>query len=188
MDSYFDMKAIPSVEILQSSVVAALMQGLHTILPKYDGRVGLDFPGYGQNQTLGGIIRIIGTEEDIKDIGYRVKANSGIRDYSMLGSIQMIPSNVNKFSCYKRNHVQGNSRLRRHMKRQQALGTWTVEKEQALVSSLSTKTHMPHVTLRSLSSNQNFMLFVKKQTKLSAVAGLFNAYGLSIEEGTVPCF
>lgn len=52
MDSYFDIKVLPNPEIIQSAVLAHLMQQLHKQLPVFNGRIGLAFPAYGQQVAL----------------------------------------------------------------------------------------------------------------------------------------
>ena len=49
---YADLKAIPQAEMLQSQVVAHIVQTLHGLLPRFGGRIGIGFPAYGQNRTL----------------------------------------------------------------------------------------------------------------------------------------
>lgn len=50
MDSYCELKALPNPEIIQSAVIAELMQVLHKLLPACEGQIGLDFPAYGQHK------------------------------------------------------------------------------------------------------------------------------------------
>ena len=65
---YADLKAIPQAEMLQSQVVAHIVQALHGLLPRFSGRIGIGFPAYGQNRTLGGIVRLFGSETDLDDL------------------------------------------------------------------------------------------------------------------------
>ena len=51
MDAYFEVKALPSAEILQFEVVSHLIGRLHLHLPQFDGTIGLGFPGYGQERS-----------------------------------------------------------------------------------------------------------------------------------------
>ena len=61
---YIEIKAIPQVDMLQTEVISFCLQKLHQILPHFEGRIGLAFPAYGKDKTLGGIIRLFGSEND----------------------------------------------------------------------------------------------------------------------------
>ncbi|MGB0360079.1 MAG: type I-F CRISPR-associated endoribonuclease Cas6/Csy4 [Endozoicomonas sp.] len=188
MDSYFELKALPNPEIIQSEVVAELMQALHKILPSCDGRIGLDFLAYGQQRTLGGIIRILGKMQDVKAIYRTLDNHPLIRDYALLTPVESIPATVSKYACYQRRHARGNSRFRRLKKRHLNNGSWTEELEQTLLQKLSTPLYLPHVKLKSDSTNQQFLLFVERKTSSTAKTGSFNGYGLGLVGTTVPVF
>jgi CRISPR-associated endonuclease Csy4 len=189
MDSYFDIKAIPDPEMLQSAVVGQLLQALHTLLPAYEGRVGLGFPGYGQSRTLGGILRAYGRTEDLQRLENEVKDNSIFRSYALVTSAEVIPGQVNGYAEYRRLHVKGKSHYRRLEKRHQARGTWSPELEKAIAEKYREPMICPHVALKSQSTMQpRFLLFVKKLKRGEAIEGVFNDYGLSVNGATVPVF
>jgi CRISPR-associated endonuclease Csy4 len=189
MDSYFNIKAIPDPEMLQSAVVGQLMQAMHFLLPSYAGRVGLGFPGYGQSRTLGGILRVHGSAEDVQKLENEVKDNSIFRSYALVTSVEKIPNRVNGYAEYRRFHVKGESHYRRLEKRHKARGTWTPELEKAIAEKYQEPMKCPHVALKSRSTGQpKFMLFVKKLERGEAIGGVFNSYGLSVDGATVPLF
>ncbi len=188
MDSYLDIKALPNPEIIQSAVVAALMQSLHRMLPAYDGRIGVGFPAYGQQRTLGGIIRVFGAKEDIESLHANLNEDSNVANYALVMPLAVIPMNITKFASYKRYHVQGQSRLRRQQKRHEERGTWNQAIEQAMNEKLSETVNLPHISLSSSSTGQRFILFVKRQIKKTSADGKFNAYGLSLFDATIPMF
>jgi CRISPR-associated endonuclease Csy4 len=188
MDSYFDIKALPNPEIIQSAVVAHLMQALHSELPEFEGRVGLDFPAYGQQRTLGGIIRVLGFSADINQLHRRLEQNVSFTDYALLTSISDIPENVGKYAKYLRCHAKGNSRLVRLKKRHEAKGTWTDELQLAVSDKFSQLIKLPYVQLTSASTGQPFMLFIRQKIMTDAEVGSFNGYGLSLGEATIPKF
>ena len=67
MDYYFELRALPNPEILQSEVIAHLMGELHLALTQYNGEIGLDFPGYAHGRGLGGIIRLLGAQSSLSN-------------------------------------------------------------------------------------------------------------------------
>ena len=73
-------------------------------------------------------------------------------------------------------------------KRQEALGTWSEEKEAHIKNSIAIRTDLPFFKLKSASTAQEFLLFIDRtQTKAPDESG-FNAYGLSSSTATVPMF
>jgi CRISPR-associated endonuclease Csy4 len=188
MDSYFEIKALPNPEILQSEVVSYLMQHLHTVLPQFEGRIGLGFPAYGQLRTVGGIIRVIGSEEDITRLKESLVELAEVRDYGLLTDISYVPERITKFASYHRVHTKGNSHLKRLKKRQLARGTWSDEHERKVQERYQEALKLPHLKLKSGSTGQRFLLFVKQRISVSETKGLFNGYGLGKENATVPWF
>ena len=188
MDSYLDIKALPDSEIIQSAIIAHLMQALHGLLPNYEGRIGLDFPAYGQQRTLGGIIRVLGNKADIQNLYQRIRTSALFSDYAFTTEILDIPRHLSKHVKYQRYHVKGNSRFNRLKKRHIALGTWTQELAKGASSKFDVPIKLPHISIQSTSTGQNFMLFVKQKTLSEPQHGAFNTYGLSLGIATVPKF
>lgn len=188
MDSYFEIRAIPDAELLQSAVVAQLMQDLHALLPAYEGRVGVSFPGYGQAGTLGGIIRLHGSLDDLERLNFEVRNDPGMRSYGLISDVSSVPENVKGFARFQRLHVKGGSHLRRLQQRHRSRGTWTKELEESISQKYATHMSCPHIALRSASTGQpRFRLFIHRSYSENAVGGEFNAYGLS-RIATVPLF
>lgn len=191
MDSYFDIKALPNPEIIQSAVVAHLMQNLHVILPEHKGRLGLSFPAYGQQNTMGGIIRVLGSGSDVSEFHQKLQRMPDVVDYGLLSEVNEIPL-ISQYACFTRLHAKGNSRFKRLKKRYQVNGTWTDELEQTVLAKYSVPIHGPHLNLRSSSTGQNFLLFVRKKVVNNSISGIFNSYGLgnssSSKIATVPWF
>ena len=182
------MKALPNPEIIQSAVLAHLMQQLHKLLPAFDGRIGLAFPAYGQQRTLGGIIRVLGESKDVEKLYDQLQCMADVSDYALLTPIEPTPVNITQYARYTRAHAKGNSRLQRLKRRHQAAGTWADELATAIVSKYSQPLHLPHVSLNSVSSGHAFMLFVRRNIAQENGGGEFNAYGLSLGDGVVPVF
>ncbi len=188
MDSYFDIKALPNPEIIQSAVITHLMQGLHNLLPRYAGQIGLDFPAYGQQRTLGGIIRVLGNKNDIHSLYSQLQTSLDFVDYALLTELHEVPTQLKKHATYIRYHTKGNSRLKRLKKRHEERGTWTEELAEGASNKFNARINLPHVSLHSESTGQSFILFVKQHLHSEPQQGKFNAYGLSLENATVPKF
>lgn len=188
MDSYFDIKAIPDPELIQSAVVGELMQAIHSLLPPFGGRVAVGFPAYGQVNTLGGIIRLYGIGSDLNDLHPLVLEQPGIGNYGLTTPIASIPETRKGYAAYSRLHVKGASHYRRLERRHKARGTWTDELADAIAKQYRQATHCPHVNLRSHTTNQRFILFIQQSRRKEAHEGEFNAYGLSVNGATVPLF
>lgn len=187
MDHYFDLKALPDAELVQSAVVAQLLQMLHGFLPEYEGELGLDFPGYGQQRTLGGIIRVLGPEAGVSRLVQQLQDHRDCRDYGLLGEVKAIPDST-RFVANRRHHVKGNSRMQRHKKRHEQRGTWTPELALILAAAYTKPSRLPFIQLHSGSTGQQFLLFVDRRVKPVAKPGKFNSYGLSLDGSTVPAF
>ena len=188
MDSYFEIKALPNPEIIQSTVVSYLMQSLHQLLPEFAGHIGIDFPGYGQQRTLGGILRVIGNGDDMRKLRDRAESSPDIANYALITPMNSIPASITQYIACTRVHARGASRLKRLKLRHQAKGTWTDELEAQVNSKLELGLHLPYVNLQSGSTSQRFKLFIKRSITNNQGTGLFNAYGLSLGEANLPKF
>ena len=188
MDSYFELKAIPDAELLQSAVVAQLMQTVHGLLPAFEGDVGLSFPGYGQARTLGGILRFHGGRQQLEQLSHQLCQNPTINSYALVTEVNAVPDRINGHAIFQRLHVKGESRIKRWRKHNQENGTWTAEREQAVTAKYRENIICPHVALKSHSTGQSrFLLFIQRRVSGEEVEGKLNAYGLS-KTATVPWF
>ncbi len=188
MDSYFEVKAIPDPELLQSAVMGQLMQTLHGCLTDFDGRVGVSFPGYGQARTLGGILRLHGSSPDMDQLKFQLESKPTATSYGLLTDVAPVPSKLKGHALFQRKHVKGKSNIRRLEKYHRANGTWTADREKAIAEKYQQAVTYPHIVLKSHSTKQpKFLLFVEKKNVVQPISGEFNAYGLS-KTATVPWF
>ncbi|QEH45289.1 type I-F CRISPR-associated endoribonuclease Cas6/Csy4 [Aggregatibacter actinomycetemcomitans] len=181
---YIEIKAIPQVDMLQTEVISFCLQKLHQILPHFGGRIGLAFPSYGNDKTLGGIIRLFGTENDCGFIHFKLQS---LRDYALISEVMPIPEKVRSYRIYQRVQPKGQSAIRRAEKRLTAQGKWNEEVLQNMLQKQATQRIYPHVHLKSSSTKQQFILAIKSVHQTKAVEGVFSAYGLS-QTATVPHF
>ena len=181
---YIEIKAIPQVDMLQTEVISFCLQKLHQILPHFEGRIGLAFPAYGNDKTLGGIIRLFGSENDCDSVYIK---SQELRDYVLLSEVMPIPEKVRSYRIYQRVQMKGQSAIRRAEKRLTAQGKWSEEVRQNMLQKQSIQRIYPHAHLKSSSTKQQFILAIKSVYKAKSVEGSFSAYGLS-QKATVPHF
>lgn len=181
---YIEIKAIPQVDMLQTEVISFCLQKLHQILPHFEGRIGLAFPAYGNDKTLGGIIRLFGSENDCDSVYIK---SQELRDYVLLSEVMPIPEKVRSYRIYQRVQMKGQSAIRRAEKRLTVQGKWSEEVRQNMLQKQATQRVYPHVHLKSSSTKQQFILAIKSVYKAKSVEGSFSAYGLS-QKATVPHF
>ena len=181
---YIEIKAIPQVDMLQTEVISFCLQKLHQILPHFEGRIGLAFPAYGNDKTLGGIIRLFGSENDCDSVYIK---SQELRDYVLLSEVMPIPEKVRSYRIYQRVQMKGQSAIRRAEKRLTAQGKWSEEVRQNMLQKQATQRVYPHAHLKSSSTKQQFILAIKSVYKAKSVEGSFSAYGLS-QKATVPHF
>ena len=188
MDSYFEIKALPNPEMLQTTIVGYLMESLHHYLSDTNGNVGLSFPGYGQQRTLGGILRVISKRDDLEGLYDEICFDPVLNDYALITEINEVPSKVIAHYEYKRIHPKGNSHFERLKRRYQQRGDWDESKAENIAKKLIQPTRLPHIFLNSLSTGQKYPLFIKEKYHQKPQDGTFNSYGLSLNGATVPGF
>ena len=191
MNQFFEIKALPDPEIIQSTILGFLMDSVHKNIVQLQtgkGQVGVAFPCYGQHRSLGGIIRLIGEKAYLEELHELVCADSIFEDYALATVIQPVPEEIVGHCEYRRIHPKGNSHFRRLKKRQQARGSWNEEAEAEIEQKFLQPLGLPHVYLQSKSTDQKYPLFVKAFFHKTPKKGTFNCYGLSLSGATVPSF
>ena len=188
MDSYFEIKALPNPEIIESTVMSHLMQALHQLLPQFGGNIALDFPGYGRHRTLGGIIRIVSNKEDTEALYNKVLRKSIFRDYALVTECDSVPERVSQHIKNTRHRKKGQSHLKRLEKRLRSQGLWDESIKAKAEAKFEASKLMPHVHLKSSSTGENFILAVQRKIQTKPEMGKFNGFGLSLGEATVPKF
>lgn len=189
---YFELRAIPQIDLTEVQVMNQFMQTLHNILIYYRGEIGISFPCYTQKQhkTLGGIIRFFGKQEPISLLYDELQYQSPIRDYGIIFDVKPVPEEKKGYLYLRRIRVKGKSNLRRSKKRLLAQGKWTSAVEEKMVEKWgSVNLSYPHCHLKSSSTGQPFILWIKQERCDNARLGEFNSYGIgSIDISTVPHF
>jgi CRISPR-associated endonuclease Csy4 len=188
---YLELRAIPQIEITEVNVINQVMQSLHQIIVNYQGNIAVSFPLYNVYKTLGGVIRLFGTEDELLKIEADIQRQSSINDYVILMPISKVPF-TGKYLRLKRIQGKNQHTLRRTLKRTQerlsAQGKWSEKVKQDIIKKWS-HFHLqyPHLHMHSKSSGQKFILWIKQEKCLEPASGIFNSYGLS-QTATVPDF
>lgn len=185
---YFELRAIPQIEIAEVQVINQVMQKLHQVLVNFQGNIGISFPCYNVRRTLGGIIRIFGTETQLQEFKSTLQQQAAIADYVLILPITAIPAEVKGYLRLIRVNPKGQSALRRAEKRLTAQGKWSSDVQQKMIEKWgSVNLTYPHLHFYSQSTEQRFILWIKQEKSSTAVEGVFNSYGLS-KTATVPDF
>jgi CRISPR-associated endonuclease Csy4 len=184
MDHYLDIRLLPDPEFTATVLLEALFAKLHRALGSAgQGEIGVSFPSAGK--TLGDKLRLHGPLAALtafESLSWR----KGLRDYTECSEIQPVPANV-KYRTVRR--VQFKSNAERLRRRSVSKGWITEEEARMRIPDLVEKrTTLPFIRLKSLSSEQTFLLFIE-QGKIcdNATEGIFSAYGLSAT-ATIPWF
>lgn len=188
---YFELKAIPQIEMTETEVMDQLMQSLHQILVNHKRDIGLSFPCYArrQRQSVGGIIRLFGSAVNLLQLSNEIKQNGNIRDYALVMDSKIIPEKLTGYLQVSRVRSKGRSAVKRAEKRLTAQGKWSTEVHQAMVEKWgNTRLEYPYFHLTSQSTGQRFMLWISQKHCKHPVDGDFNAYGMSQMGITVPDF
>jgi CRISPR-associated endonuclease Csy4 len=187
MDHYVDIDVQPDPEFPAHQLMSALYAKLHRALVARQGAwIGVSFPGFDPEGTyLGMRLRLHGTLADLSGL-LESDWLTGMRDHVALTPPRPVPPEAGH-RLVKRVQVKSSpERLRRRLMRRHGFD----EREacERIPDKLAQLTHLPFVPLRSTSTGQPFMLFIEHgPVQPEAVAGSFNAYGLS-RGATIPWF
>lgn len=184
---YFELKAIPQAEMTQNEIMSLLFEGIHRQLPPFKGRVGIGFPGYGRDRSVGGIIRLFGNEEDITALNQMLHSQSEMTDYALMTVTKPIPSKVLGHYQFRRLRRKGMSDLRRAKARLTQQGKWNEEVSERMIAHFDRPMTEPFLRIQSQSTGQKFSLWIKRRRINESDEGVFSHYGLS-HTRTIPNF
>lgn len=222
MKYYLDITLLPDAEANLGFLWHKVYQQIHLMLVEHkvsveNSAIGLSFPKYDAKSfsdntkfPLGDKLRLFaGTEQQLADLKV-AQWLARLADYVHIKAIKAVPDNVSEYAYFKRRHFKSPDKLRRNIDARaiviaQKNGFDINEVKARLLASidnLDTKSKLPFINLRSLSTEKDvspadrrkFLLFIEceKVTKPSQNNGLFNCYGLSrraqTEQAAVPWF
>lgn len=187
MDHYVDIDVQSDPEFAAHQLMSALYAKLHRALAAQPGAgIGVSFPGFDSKAPhLGTCLRLHGSLADLSAL-LAGDWLTGMRDHVALKPPMPIPATAQHRRVRRVQVKSSPERLRRRLMRRHAVSEQ--EACQRIPDDIACFTPLPFLQLRSTSTGQNFRLFIAHgPLQPNAVAGAFNAYGLS-QEGTIPWF
>lgn len=185
MDYYIDIQLRPSLEFEDPVLLNGIYFRLHKALGNVgQEKVGVSFPKF--NKSLGSMLRLHSDKESLQRV-MSTSWTTGIEDYMIVSEINMVPDIVS-YRIVQR--IQVKSSTERLLRRSVRKGWLTEEEAKLRLANCDDmkSTSLPYVRLRSLSSGQQFCLFIEHKPIVSTPSfGKFSAYGLS-STATVPWF
>lgn len=196
MKHYIEITLLPDPETPLYYLWSKMYPQVHLALvesqtSESQSEFGVAFPSYLYDEeerefTLGNKLRLFASGEEALEALNIQKHLVRLIDYVHISPIKEVPADVSKYVCFSR--VQSKSNVQRLARRK-------VKRESiSLVDALSVLNgyqvrHLkePYIQLKSLSSNHEMRLFIRKQESGSPVSGMFSTYGLS-PTATVPWF
>lgn len=185
---YVDVGLLPDPEFGQPYLLGALYAKLHRALVRLGSAhgIGVSFPDYSvRPRSLGGTLRLHGGDEELS----RLLSDDwlrGMHDHVTVGTVHIIPPEVEHRQLCRRQFKTNVERLRRRRMRRKDETHEQVEA--AIPDGVERQPDLPYVRMRSSSTGQLFCLFLSLGDPLpEAIQGPFNSYGLS-QTATVPWF
>jgi len=212
MKFYIDITLLPDADIGVGFLWEKLYQQLHLALvenkiSKHESATALSFPKYGDKLfPLGDKLRLFSqSEEQLQQLDLGKWLNR-LTDYTHHTSIREVPSNINKFVCFKRKQFKSVAKMKADIERRALYQSQKINRPIAdirrdlMMRGYDGKCTLPFVYMRSLfmdentvpSSRNKFRLFIEKENAQQAQVGKFTCYGLSSrdlsKQATVPWF
>lgn len=191
MQHYLDLQLRPDPEFPAHQLMAALYGKLHRALVQLerDGvrRLAVAFPGYasrGDVHSLGTVLRLVGPTSELAAL-QALPWLQGMSDHVSLSSVQPVPASAEPGRLLRVQAKSGIERERRRAMRR--LGLTEQQARERMPDSASERLELPHLSLRSASTGQRFLLFLRLVPAPAEVTGEFNSYGLS-STATIPLF
>lgn len=184
---YLDIHLRPDPEFADHQLLAALYAKLHRALVQLQSTdVAVSFPGYADKPPgLGKALRLLGQAERLEQL-MALPWLTGMADHVQVGAVQSVPAVASHARLLRVQAKSSPERLRRRqMKRH---GLTEAQARERIPDSAAQTLRLPFLQMRSASTGQVFRLFLRLEAQSPvAVAGDFNAYGLSTT-ATVPRF
>ena len=195
MKYYIEMTLIDNPEINLFNLWSKVFQQIHLGLVEIQDDqghvpIGLSFPEYvigDKYSLLGSKLRLFANDEAILKQFDAVKWLASLSDYVHCTSIRPVPEKLIGYAIYQREQLKTNpERLARRYARRHDMD---YEIALTLYSKRNYQTiNSPFIRLKSLSSDNNFCMWVKKVPKdFQSSTTHFSTYGLS-SISTVPEF
>lgn len=184
MDYYLDIQVEPDLEISASALLNNLFAKFHRAMAQTcKGQVAVSFPKH--SRVLGDVLRLHGSKQSI-DILMAEPWLKGLRDYTKVGDVLPVPSDLIGYRTVSRVQKKSPQNLR---KRSIAKG-WLSEEEarDKIPDTKQPQLDLPYLQLQSLSNRNVLRIYVKHgDVTQQAVSGNYSSYGFSTQ-ATIPWF
>lgn len=187
MDHHLEICLLADPELAAHQVMGALYSKLHrSLVTLGTDDIGVSFPDYDAKMpTLGSRLRLHGDLNVLTRLT-RIDWLTGVRDHVSASAVLPVPAGATHRAVRRVQSKSNPARLRRRLMRRHGLDEQ--EAEQRIPDTATEWLRLPFVQLPSASTGQTFRLFIAHAPiQQTAVAGEFNAYGLS-RTATVPWF
>jgi len=197
MDHYIEIGLLPDPEFANELLMSTLMQKLHSLLIKLRAKdIGLSWPEYVQPpqpnlhepKRLGQSMRLHGTHASLSVLlqADGLDGLGGLRDHLQISPVLPAPAHVTYRSFTR---VQAKSNVERMRRRRMKRHNLSAESaRECLPEAAAERISEPFVNLRSISTGQSFLLFIRMGPLHDQPhTGNFSNYGLSTH-ATVPWF
>ena len=196
MKSYLEITLLPNPEVGVNFLWSKVFQQIHLALVEMQDNqrqvpIGLSFPEYviGEKYSLlGSKLRLFANDEAMLNQFDAVKWLARLSDYVHCTSIRPVPQKIIGYAIYQREQPKTNpERLARRYARRLAEREKRAEVDADYETALTrySKRHRqtinsPFIQLKSLSSENNFCLWIKKvPIDVQSSTTQFSSYGLS---------
>lgn len=185
MDHYLKIQLLPDPEFPIPVLMNALFAKLHRTLVQLQSKeIGVSFPAISRN-SLGEKLRLHGSASSLEQL---MAQNwlKGMYDHIEATNICPIPEQT-RYCQVKR--VQAKSSAERLRRRYQNRHPDIPESKltKLIPDKVEQTLNLPYVRLKSLSTGQEFLLFIHQAEVSEHRPGVFNTYGLS-NSATLPWF
>lgn len=185
MDHYLDIALLPDPEFPAPILMSALFAKLHRILVQLSSTdIGVSFPVISPSH-LGNVMRLHGGKQALDNLMAQSWL-TGMRDHSELSGIHTVPEITTRCRVQRVQAKSNAERLRRRYQKRHS-GETQETLAQRIPDGIEQRLSLPYVRLKSLSTGQDFPLFIHQHSVNESQAGTFNAYGFS-QTATLPWF
>lgn len=195
MKFYIEITLLNSIDIDINFLWTKLYQQLHLgLVEMQDAQrrvpIGVSFPEYvtgGKCSLLGCKLRLFANDEATLIKFNIAKWLSRLSDYVHCTSIRQVPEKIAGYAIYQREQIKTNKKrlAKRYAKRHDA--DYEVVLEKNYNNMIPKKATTPFISLKSLSSDHEFCLSIKKTLANKLSGDTYSSYGLS-STSSVPEF
>lgn len=195
MKYYRDIKLLSDAEISLGFLWKKVYQQIHLALVEVSNKnIALSFPNYYCNYddkknkpNIGNALRVFAPSKEELESMNLGKWLERLNDYVQIGGILQTPE-VTEFVQFKRKQFKFHDDVVRRAQHQaDRRGISLEEALEHFEGYNSQQNKLPFIMCQSLSTNQEYKIFIEQKKNTNEIKGSFDTFGLS-KEATVPWF